>query len=215
MKRKLYLVVVPLLCLLVGASAAYADNVEIQLSESGYATFTSAAGAGTQSFSGVYGTFTINNISGTGSPYVPEPQLSSNSLNTTSTTGGTLTVKVTETGLTTLVPGFQSTLTSNTLPAGWTVVEQTWLGTGAFGESLELATTTFTATGTTTITKATPLFPSDPYSETEVYIITSPGGTGQANDTIDLTAVPEPASIAVFGSALLGLAGLGRRRFFR
>ena len=203
------------------ASTANADTVTIGLQEAGTnlgAIDNVGSGAGNVIFTGGYGTFNFNSVSGTGLPILTLPALlDSNSLNVTSSNPSASTIKIyiTESGITgpLSLPVFSSTYTSNTLSAGWTVVESTYVdpANGTFTTADLLSTTTFTATGTVTDSNLSPanLGPGA-YSVTDVYTVEAAAGSGNANDTID-TTVPEPASLALLGTALVGF-GVARRR---
>jgi hypothetical protein len=74
-----------------------------------------------------------------------------------------------------------------------------------------LSQATFSSIGTASPAGA-PETLAGPFSVTEEYTITA-DGTGNANLTIDLSAaVPEPATLTLFASGLLGFGWLGRRR---
>jgi hypothetical protein len=87
--------------------------------------------------------------------------------------------------------------------------------TDAFAEGTLLSTTTFTQGGGTTVNSGVPV-PAGltaPYATTEVYTITlaAPSGPnvyGQVSASIDLQLIPEPASIALLGTALAGVGAL-------
>ncbi len=117
--------------------------------------------------------YTINNVSGTGSPILPQPQLLTNSINVNAG-GGThvLNVFITEQGLSLPVGSAQllSGFTANLINGAVTsVVEQTLLSTtNALFSGTQMATATFTAIGSTTSLNSTP--PLAPfYSETAMY----------------------------------------------
>lgn len=138
----------------------------------------------------MYGDFSFNSITATGSPIVPEPDLYSSSFNaqSTSTTGHVLDVHITETGLTTTgVSSFLSSFTSQPFTGDITSVEELTFvdtGNGLYGGT-QLASTTFYGTGNDSSVDSIGSL-SAPYSATVEYAITT-YGQGSVNDTIDLT----------------------------
>jgi hypothetical protein len=219
MKRFSFAVSLLALALLVGLpSLAHADTISIGLQQAGVnggAVTTVNSGSGSASISVLpYGTFTAVSVDATGSPFLVEPGFNSNSLNISGGLAGVLTVFVTEQGLSSPigVNSLFSSLTSNMITSGWSVVESTLVSTSnaLYGGTL-LDSHTFTAIGTSTSTNSTPSLAS-PFSLTEEYVITATAGGGNTNDTINLSKVPEPSSLLMLGSGLIGLVGLRRRK---
>jgi hypothetical protein len=159
----------------------------------------------------IWGVFTANQITATGRPITPLPDiLGSTSLNIDTSGPGTLRIFVTSQGNTDVGSSWRSSFTSNALPAGWQVTEQTFLdpNNGLFTTPILLGSAVFNAIGTSVA--AAIAASGNLYSVTEVYTIVA-SGAGLALSTINLQT-PIPGALPLFATGLLGLWALRRKR---
>ena len=193
----------------VFAVSANASVVSIGVQEADFnggmlttvATGTNSAGVVGQS----YGVFTLNNLSGTTDPLFLN---SGNSLNSSVTGAGTLTVFITASGLTSPLGGltFISSFTEQALTAGFTVQQLTFLdnNNGIYTTTTPLSSQTFSSIGAV-VQNANATSGPGLFSLTEELILTA-NGAGGASSTILITAVPETSTWAMM---ILGFFGVG------
>jgi hypothetical protein len=225
---------------LLSASAAKADLITVSTQEAGYNSNqieVQDTGSGYVNWTPVpYGTFsnTQGNAEDTSDLGGLPGLLGSNTLEVSAAAAGTIYIYVTAQDPASLSTGnhvFTSGFTANLLPAGWSVTETTYLNTsnGLYNASSCspapcLTTSTGLAAGTTMLDSATfttigtagpdnnTQMVSGAFSVTEVYEIVATGA-GTTIDTESLTAsVPEPASLSLFGGALLAAGAWQRRK---
>jgi hypothetical protein len=199
----------------IGAAPDALAPVAVATGAGGAAAFACSAGT-TPCNPAVWGVFDANLITGTGRPIDPLPNiLGSTSFNITASGSGTLRVFVTSQNNTDLANLFTTSFTSNSLPTGWTVREQTFLdtGNGLFTTVTALGDHTFNAIGTDVENAF--VNSGANYSITEVYTITATT-SGSALSTITVSGVPGPivgAGVPGLVAACGGLLALaGRRR---
>jgi hypothetical protein len=219
MKKVLLNSVFVLGALMGAANMAHAGTISLGLQEAGYNngaidTVGTATLGGGASFTGTFGTFSLNQIDASGVPS-QATNFSSTSINTSTSAPGTLFIYASETGLTGPLGQYNmlSGLTENFLSGAInSVSEQTYadVGNNIYGLSTLLASATFTATGTNDTVTMTPDF-TGPYSLTEVYSVIGTG-VGESSSTISMTDVPEPGSLLLLGTGLIGLGLVARRQ---
>ena len=203
------------------SSGAHATAISIGLQQIGVnggaiSTVTTDGGTGAAFFGGTYGSFTFNSVSTQGAPLLPQGALSTTSIQTSSTAAGTISIYITESGLTspTGAASWLSAFTSNTFSgAAISVVESTFFSNvNAIYDGTPIASTTFTSIGAGANTSTAAVGPL--YSETVKYVVTVGSGFSNVNDTINLTAsaIPEPASMAILGAGLIGIGLIRRKR---
>lgn len=220
--RKLALCVGAAAIALGWSSASYALPIAVGYSLNGGATITTlASGNGSADVAGASaGAFSVS-VTDSGTPPQAEPTLVTNTIDVASKAAGTISLYVSETGLTDLTfTKFLSGFTENFLiGAIGPVTESTYVhacgatcGPGdLFATTMLLDTTTFSATGGMDKAALVPMGLTTPYAVTAVYTMTA-AGSGTVNSSINLTSVPEPAALTVFAAGLLSLTLLRRRR---
>lgn len=208
--------------LLLWPISAKADLVSIGLAEDTFvlpSTLTSGSGSASTGTI-IFGDYSVQ-AAGTGTPPLTEPQFDSNTIDVQETGSGThtLLVYVTEQGLSspTGIANFLSSFTSNTQSANTVLLKTMISTTNALFTGSNLDSQTFNASAGNQTGSSEDLTPSlsSPYSLTALFEITTTGSGQSANLTIDISSLPEPASMALLGIALLGFGVIRRRNYHR
>jgi hypothetical protein len=216
--RKFLLSTTALLCMTAASPAA---NIDLGVGDPG-SVATIASGGGTASVSGSTFNQFIINLSGTGSPPLSGGVLLDGNTIDVKDTGagpGSISVWVSSTdnnsplGLQSL----ESSFTQNLLTAGWSVTAYTYADNTntAFGTQQLLSTTTFSTSDPPDVDLlGTANLGIGPFSLSEQWLISAPG-TGETNNTTDITSVPGPilgAGLPGLFAACCGMLGLNLRR---
>lgn len=200
------------LCVLGTANAAFVMTID-DLSTGGIdQTITDSDNDGLITFNGSVGVFAVNVTTGISVPLATGSQLLD--LNSIDVSGGagTLEIKLTDTDYTGSPPAFEGLFGGTAAPGGdidfnfYYDDSNTQFGTSSSIFSNANNQNAFSGSGSTAASV------TDPFSLTIVANITHAVTGGTSSFDAEIRAVPIPAAVWLFGSGLLGLIGISRRK---
>jgi hypothetical protein len=200
-----------------GTNSINIDATTSSYTTTGAVTVTSVSYTPTGSvvFNGSVGTWALNVTTGESKPFIgsaTSPHMDLNSSDTT-TAAGTLTIKLQDTGFGPAPLGTSFTQSiGGTMGSGWTLHSQVTAASSNVVQGSVSTSNTFTSSpysGTSTTSGIGAAWTTYTLSLTDVITAT---GAGLASFDHELTAVPEPSSMAIAGLGALGMIGYGLRR---
>jgi hypothetical protein len=183
-------------------------GTDVMITDGGAGDANPVTGAIT--YIGSVGVFDVNVTTGTSKPVQGPGVMDLNSIDVSSSTGGTLNIGLTDTDFTGTATSYSANYggtTTSTVSFDFLYdASNTEFGGSSFASAGPLTGSSFSGSGSYAIPAA------NPYSLTILASITHASGNQSTSFDAELRPVPLPAALWLFGSGLLGLASCVRRR---